>query len=400
MPAVETMTPGLLSKIEALVEAGAIVIGGPPVKSPSLEDYPACDAAVSGRAGRLWGSGDTPKAVTGRPFGLGRIYWGGNLTVSRPMDRKPDPRTDELYPEYAATAALLESLGMRPDFVASGGIRYTHRSLEDREVYFVSNRTAGPVTDICIFRDGTPAGELWDAVTGETRPARNLIRRKGGMALPVRLEPSQSLFVVFDKNETALTKPGPVGDDFRDPVAVAGLEGPWAVAFDPAWGGPERVVFERLDDWSKRPEEGIRHYSGIATYSIAFDRPGFHEAPEDRDLFLDLGAVRNMARVRLNGKDLGVVWTAPWRVRITDAVRDKGNRLEIEIANLWINRLIGDEAEPWDGVEDGRWPAWLLEGKPRPSRRFAFAPRRFYEKDDPLFESGLLGPVRLMLADR
>lgn len=308
----------------------------------------------------------------------------------------PDPRTDALYPEYAATAALLEKLGTRPDFSASGHIRYNHRSVPDREVYFISNRTDMVVSDVCLFRDGTASAELWDAVTGETRPLRNLSRREGGMALPVKLEPYQSFFIVFDKTG----KPGPdktaVSKDFPDSEAVMTLTGPWTVAFDPAWGGPERIVFDRLDDWSKRPEEGIRHYSGIATYSMTFDLPGSKAASNNRDLYLDLGIVKNLARVRINAKDLGVVWTAPLRVKITDAVRDKGNRLEIEVANLWINRLIGDESEPWDGVEAGRWPAWLLEGQPRPSRRYTFTTHRFYKKDDPLIESGLLGPVRVM----
>jgi len=394
LPAVETMTPELLAKIGSLVEAGADVVGGPPLKSPSLENYPACDEAVAARAGALWGSREIPARATGRAHGQGRIHWGGELAVKR-LAGAPDPRTDALYPEYAATAALLERLGTRPDLTASGSIRYNHRSLPDREVYFISNRTGDAVADVCVFRDGTPAAELWDAVTGETRPLRNLTRRDGGMALPVELEPCQSFFVVFDRKGTAVPDSTGVAQDFPDHEAVMTLSGPWTVAFDSAWGGPERIVFDRLDDWSKREEEGIRHYSGIATYSMTFDLPGSKAASKDRDLCLDLGVVKNLARVRLNGRDLGVVWTAPWRVRISDAVREKGNRLEIEVANLWINRLIGDESEPWDGAEDGQWPVWLLEGKPRPSRRFTFTTHRFYKKDDPLVGSGLLGPVRV-----
>jgi len=394
LPAVETMTPELLAKIGSLVEAGAEVVGGPPHKSPSLENYPACDEVVAARAETLWGGRETPATATERVRGRGRIHWGGELAVKRPAGA-PDPRTDALYPEYAVTAALLERLGTRPDLTASGSIRYSHRSLPDREVYFISNRTDMAVSDVCLFRDGTPAAELWDAVTGETRPLRNLSRREGGMALPVELEPYQSFFVVFDK----MGKTGPdktvIADDFPDTRTAMTLTGPWAVAFDPAWGGPARIVFDRLGDWSKRPEDGIRHYSGIATYSMTFDRPGPEAVPKGRDLFLDLGVVKNLARVKLNGKDLGVVWTAPWRVRITGAVRDKGNRLEIEVANLWINRLIGDESEPWDGVEADRWPPWLLEGTPRPSKRFTFTTHRFYKKDDPLVGSGLIGPVRV-----
>jgi hypothetical protein len=105
--------------------------------------------------------------------------------------------------------------------------------------------------------------------------------------------------------------------------------------------------------------------------------------------------VKNLARVRLNGRDLGVVWTAPWEVRITGLVRPAGNRLEIEVANLWINRLIGDEQLPDDGVQGGRWPEWILNGTPRPSQRFTFTTHRFYKEDDPLQPSGLLGPVTI-----
>jgi hypothetical protein len=100
-----------------------------------------------------------------------------------------------------------------------------------------------------------------------------------------------------------------------------------------------------------------------------------------------------MARVRLNGKDLGVVWCAPWRVEITKTVKARGNKLEIEIANLWPNRMIGDENEPFDGVVDNKWPDWLLKGTQRPTKRYTFTTYRFYKKDDPLLPSGLLGPV-------
>jgi len=100
--------------------------------------------------------------------------------------------------------------------------------------------------------------------------------------------------------------------------------------------------------------------------------------------------------MKLNGHGLGIVWTAPWEVEVSEALRHKGNRLEIEVANLWINRLIGDEAEPWDGVERGRWPEWVLKGQPRPTRRLAFTTNRYYKWDDSLIESGLIGPVRLV----
>jgi len=174
------------------------------------------------------------------------------------------------------------------------------------------------------------------------------------------------------------------------------LEGSWTVAFDTAWGGPEKVDFETLVDWTTRPEEGIRYYSGIATYSKIFDLPKSSSPLKESELYLNLGMVKNMAHVRLNGKDLGVVWTSPWQVNISDAVKKKGNKLEIDVANLWANRLIGDESLPDDGIKDNKWPDWLLNGTPRTSGRYTFTTHRFYKKDDALMESGLMGPVSIL----
>jgi hypothetical protein len=160
------------------------------------------------------------------------------------------------------------------------------------------------------------------------------------------------------------------------PVAkkVAELSGPWKVSFDPKWGGPENVTFEALEDWSKRKEDGIRFYSGTAIYRKGFDAPSL---PDGQRIYLDLGVVKNLARVRLNGQDLGVVWCAPWRVDITGAVKARDNQLEIVVANLWPNRLIGDQSLP-------------------PEKRLAWTTWNPFKTDSPLLESGLLGPVTLV----
>jgi hypothetical protein len=123
---------------------------------------------------------------------------------------------------------------------------------------------------------------------------------------------------------------------------------PWEVTFDPSLGGPRQAAtFTDLQDWSQRPEPGIKYYSGIATYRKTFDLPVNVER-DGRPILLDLGVVHSMARVRLNGQDLGIVWCAPWRVDITQAVKAQDNRLEIDVANLWPNRLIGDKSLPPD----------------------------------------------------
>jgi len=182
------------------------------------------------------------------------------------------------------------------------------------------------------------------------------------------------------------------------------LEGSWTVRFDPKWGGPAETVFPKLISWSEHEQDGIRYYSGSATYVKEFTLPPSLAAAE-REILLDLGMVKNFAEVTLNGRSLGVLWKAPFRVAVTGLVRPGKNVLTIRVTNLWPNRLIGDEHKPpevqWRGNALAAWPEWVWSGKPRPkSERYTFTTWRFWSKDDPLLESGLLGPVVLRSAQR
>jgi hypothetical protein len=185
------------------------------------------------------------------------------------------------------------------------------------------------------------------------------------------------------------------------PVAVAG---PWEVSFDPQRGGPARpVMFDKLEDWSQRPEDGIRYYSGTATYRKMFTFINPRTRHAKPRIQLDLGEVAVMAEVTLNGKNLGILWKPPFRVDITDAVKTGENALEVKVVNLWINRQIGDERLPEDSDRnpDGTlksWPQWLNEGKPSPAGRYTFTSWRLWKKGDPLVASGLLGPVTIRQA--
>ncbi|NLE60823.1 MAG: hypothetical protein GX616_20955 [Planctomycetes bacterium] len=161
-------------------------------------------------------------------------------------------------------------------------------------------------------------------------------------------------------------------------VVAQEITGPWTVKFDPKWGGPESIMFDKLVDWTTRPEEGIKYYSGKAVYEKTFDLPESLRQPGKR-VYLDLGKLKNVAEVRLNGKDLGVVWTAPWHVEITAAVRPTGNELEIDIVNLWPNRLIGDARLP-------------------ENTRLTVTNVKKFKPDSPLMPSGLLGPVTIRVA--
>ena len=164
------------------------------------------------------------------------------------------------------------------------------------------------------------------------------------------------------------------------------------------------MTLQKLLPWSQHADPGVRYFSGTATYHKTIDVPN-EWLGKDRRLDLDLGDVQVMARVKLNGADLGVLWRPPYRVEITAAAKAGKNDLEIEVVNLWPNRLIGDEQLPEDSdrYPFGTlrvWPQWVLEGKPSPTGRHTFVTWRLWKKDDALLPSGLLGPVRLLPAER
>lgn len=395
LPNTPTMTPQLLHKIETLVKDGGIVIGNPPVKSPSLTDYPACDTELRQCAKRIWRNTSTVSDTeTESKYGKGMMLWGGIYSQYA---------ENEIYPNYQVIADLLNRLGEKEDFVSkSGKVRYTHRTIENKatsgtelpansEIYFVANRTDKTFRDTCTFRAiGVP--ELWNPVDGNILSIENYDVANGTTSIPLEFAAYQSWFVVFDNSLNA-TKSKKV---FRltESKEIKRIDEAWEVTFDTLLGGPATARFDKLTDWSKHDDERIRYYSGTATYRTTFD---INEFDKKAPLYLDLGTVGNIALVKLNGKDLGIVWTAPWQIDISGIVKKTGNNLEIEVVNLWVNRFIGDERLPYDGVKDGKFPDWLLNNTPRTSGRITFTTVRYYKQDSPLLESGLLGPVKVIM---
>ncbi len=396
LPDFETMTLPLLEKIEDLLKQGATVVGNPPHRSPSLSGYPDCDVAIQKKATALWGAETVPPEKSVRAYGKGLLYWGGNL---RPG---PAPAGEALYPAYEATADLLHELGLPEDFRSDGPIRYTHRQTSTHDIFFVANRSDGEVAAGCSFRTEGHAPMQWDAITGEERPLPDFAQRDGVVTVPLRFAAHQSFFVIFERHANGLS-PGasPVHRNFTDLNRAAVLDGPWEISFQPGRGAPDRVTFPALEDWITRLEPGIRYFSGIATYRKDFDLPpGLANPAAAGSLFLDLGTVRDICRVRLNGVDLGVVWTAPWRVNIGAAVKFAENRLEIEVANRWPNRLIGDQQPADAEARTLTWPEGLLGGKSFKTGRYTFVVGKPYKADSPLLSSGLLGPVAIMVGDQ
>jgi len=277
-------------------------------------------------------------------------------------------------------------------------IQYIHRRDGDADIYFVANIENREGTTSCSFAVSGKQPELWDPVWATMRDLPEYENKDGKTIVPLEFAPCQSFFIVFRRQIAPYN--GPVGKNFPILNKVAEIGGPWTVSFDPNWGGPENAIFEKLEDWTERSEPGIKYYSGTAVYRTTFD------APSTGRCFIDLGQVNHLARVRLNGRNLGVIWTAPWRAEITGTLKDKNNELEIEVTNLWVNRLIGDEQEPpdceWLPGHQGfggflkALPEWFVKGRPRPSKgRYCFTTWNYFNKNSPLVPSGLLGPVTL-----
>lgn len=355
LPEDGVMSPAVLQRIRELEEQGGILAGPKPHTTPGLEDYPRSTVTLKTLADEMWGDIDGVK-VKERRLGKGRIYLVASLGDLFAQEKIPP---DFAYPSSANETEL----------------RFLHRSTDDSEVYFVSNRKDHAEQAECTFRVAGKRPELWDPVSGKTLPAVAFMQEGGLTTVPLQFDPNGSLFVIFRE---------PIGADVQGqgrsnfPTYADGTEiqGPWEVNFDPKWGGPASATFEKLQSWTTRPEEGIKFYSGTATYRKTFDLPAALRGPNIR-IALDLGEVKYVARVRLNGKDLGVVWTKPFRVDLTEAVKPSGNVLEIDVANLWPNRIIGDSLLP-------------------PDQRFTRT-NIVYTQDTPLWPSGLLGPVKLEL---
>ncbi len=337
---------------------------------------------------------------------------------------------------------------------ASTPLRYVHRRDRETDIYFVANSQPGWLGATCAFRVSGKQPEIWDPLNGEIRRQVVYEERAGRTFLPLWLEPAGSRFVIC--RERAQAKSPHLLDVTRDgqsvwpepgravaeppsvelmagrggeitlrawqagryelktasgqrcPVEVPSLPrpvdlpGPWEVRFPPKAGAPEQLTFDQLTDWSRHADPGVKYFSGTAAYTKAFTAPPESLEPGQR-LYLDLGKVAVIAQVKLNGKELGTLWKAPFRVDITEAVKAGENALEVRVVNLWVNRMIGDEQLPEDSERkpDGtlkQWPQWLQDGQPSPTGRYTFTTWRLWKKDSPLQESGLLGPVRIIAA--
>jgi hypothetical protein len=347
----------VLRKLEELIAAGATVIGPKPTQASGLEDFPRSDTDVAKRAADIWNKCDG-QSVKETAFGKGRVIWG------------------------KTAREVLQGDGVKPDFeftdddAANASIDYIHRTAGDAEIYFISSRSNRVENLQCAFRVADKAPEIWDAVSGEHHFAAAYAQADGRTTLPLELDPCGSCFVIF--RQPAAQHPATAASNSLTLVPRGEIAGAWTVNFDPKWGGPASAQFDQLASWTTRSEPGIKYYSGTAIYHKTFDLPPpLKNTTANSRIFLDLGKLRELAEVHLNGKDLGILWSPPFRVDITDAIKPMGNTLDVEVVNFWPNRIIGDQFLPKE-------------------QRFTRTNIRKLTKTTPLTESGLFGPVQVL----
>lgn len=390
------MTAAMARKLCELVKAGCTVVGPRPLRSPSLSNQPAEDEIVKAIAGELW-AGMDGKTVTENTFGKGRVFLG------RPL------------------ADVLKDIGVPPDFTWKSlgekiTLKYIHRRVGHEDFFFLADSSwpvrggvDKPIPVECSFRVAGKKPQLWDAVTGEIRNLSDWCEEKGRTIVTLQFEPQQSFFLIFREDSGKIIAETPKGD-FPKFTTLQEIHGPWRVEFESKWFYPDngtggRMTFDNLQDWSKHPDKAVKYFSGTAVYRKRFDMEKADPA-YDGNNFLNVGIIKNLAEVHLNGQNLGVIWCAPWCVEIpAGLLLPKDNELVIKVANLWPNRLIGDEHLPDDavwkktgafkGFELKEWPEWLMKNQPRESGRRTFATWKHYGKDDPLLPSGLMGPVTI-----
>jgi hypothetical protein len=331
LPQLKTIRPEVLAKIEELINQGAVIMGPKPVKSPSLEGFPACDSTVIQIADRLWGK--EPQIKITNKIGKGQVLDGINLG------------------EALAMTGISKDL----DIGSSAPVLWTHRTMPGMEIYFLTNQSDEEINIQPSFRVKGLKPQLWDAVTGEIRKLNEYTVNENRTVVPLKLEGGQSWFVVFSNNENENILKG-FGTNSPVIETLQTLSSEWTVDFKNKDIGPATpVVYAALTDWTKSDDELIRFYSGTAVYSTKFN---VESLPEKGELFINLGNVGVMATVKLNGKELGGTWMAPFRLAIKDNMKTGENTLEIEVVNTWRNQMVKDASLPvekrytWTTVSD------------------------------------------------
>jgi hypothetical protein len=326
----KTMTLPVLMKLGELVKAGMKVIGAKPEGSPSQTDNVAEFTTL---ANQIWSN---PNVST------------------KPVE------------------TVLSEMGIQKDVDITGNkanILYVHRK-SDSDIYWLNSRSENPNEATVSFRVTGKEPMLWNPITGKTEKVSYQIK-DGRTIIPLQFDPWDTYFIVFNDKATATTYTKPA----TKKTDVLTISRPWTVRFQEGRGAPQQATFASLNSLTDNTDAGIKYFSGTASYQNTFSLPS---VAKNSRYELDLGEVKNVAEVLVNGQNVGIVWKKPFTIDVTSALKSGANTVEVKVTNLWVNRLIGD-AQP--GV----------------TQKVTFTTMPFYKADAPLLPSGLMGPVRVMI---
>jgi len=351
LPDHKVLSMAVLVKVKKLLKQGATILGPKPERLVSLVGGDNAQHKFHKLADQLWG--ENPATDGQKPLGKGRLVWGQN------------------------SHEFLQSGGVELDFEVIDienqfDNQYIHYTIDESDVYFICNQTGKTKSIECAFRVSGKQPELWNPVTGEISIASAFEQKGDRTFIPIELDPYGSCFVIF-KESIDPTKQGTTSSNYPELNKLKDIQGPWQVSFDQDWGGPSSVEFKELSDWTQDQNDGIKYYSGKASYTNSFEL----KPEKDKQYWLQLNQLEDVgiASVKLNGNNLGITWTKPFRIELTDALVEGQNQLEILVVNSWLNRLVGDR------------------GKTQEER---FTKTNINIRDDwELRRSGLLGPVEI-----
>ena len=371
LPDQEAISLEVLRSLEKLVFDGAIVLGRRPTRTTSLENYPNCDQEVKTIADKLWGDCNGTDILS-NSYGKGTVYWG--KTVKE----------------------VLEEIGVTPDFEVRGidnsdqHIDYIHRQTPQVDIYFISNSHETSEKFRAVFRvDPKRKPEIWDPQSGLIQRKVKYTTVKGGIQMELAMGPLASRFVVFTdhttgKNDSGLWRnlqfAGKSNSMDKNTPGSIDLTTDWRVSFDPSMGGPATFNLNRLQSWSEIKDEAIQYYSGKALYSKNFSVEK-SALTKDRQAVLQFDNIQEMARVKINGQDCGIVWVPPYQLDVSDYLRAGKNELEIEVVNTWNNRLVGDAKKP----DQRQYTKTNIKGTFKGGR---------------LLESGLMGKAEILFIEK
>ena len=359
LPNFDDIAVPVLRKLEQLVRDGATLVGRPPQRANSLEDYPQCDGEVRRLSQLLWGDNTGDWYLAPRQHGKGRVY-----------------------PEVPLRG-VLNGMGLQPDFTFESstghGLDYIHRRTKNEEIYFVSNSADEPVEAECSFRVAEGSRPfLWNAEDGSITPCPVYQYENGVIRLPLKLDQISSVFVVFKTGDDAdnLVTDTSHSESVGLSQPDIALTGPWKLKFPANRGAPASLELDELISWTELEPRGAQVFSGTARYTTSLQVPADF-IDSGRSLELDLGQVLEVAEVSVNGSPTDIAWKPPYHVDVTDLLKAGTNHLEVKVTNLWHNRVVGDLKYP----EAGEFAKTNMKHK--------------FNAEMDLLPSGLIGPVVL-----